>query len=407
MPLNSRLQSLFSEYEFLNERHLSMAESLNVLSSYCNERGMNISSVPSRQMMDFCEVMQYAPAELPTGLIAERTGVVDSFVQDMASQIMATNQPSQSQPRRVQPTLTMRVPRAREGRGNLEIGRQMHEHYEPYYVSSSLMSAENRNVPVPEGYMAEYLGEPFPVTTEGRSERVEVRDTPEPELEPMYFYTSSPKLSATSRKKKRSEKDMMADIVRGENFPKPNFKDWANNREFEKVLNDWYTNVEYREHWIFSRREREGFNRRGISQFSLDDVMARISKRKKPHELDTKTSKFYDWKLGGTDWILRLELFQHEQHYFLIVRHIHTPSNVEIKFDVRYWYDNKFKPLNALWAEQKVRDDMFERVFGSSDSNNMYYVAPCDDDDFLMDFPHESDEYDDDCDGDGEADSDY
>jgi hypothetical protein len=398
MPLNSRLQGLFPEYIFPNERHMSMADAINVLGAFCRERGMSISSIPSRQMSDFCEVIQYAPAEIPTGLIAERTGVLNSLLDTFSSQIMATNQPSQR--------LTMRVPRAREGRSNLDVGRELHAHYDPY----SLLSAEARNVPVPEGYMAEYLGEPvaedfIAELTEGRSERVAVRATSEPDIEPMYFYTSSPKLSATSSKKKRSEKDMMADIVRGENFPKPNFKDWANNKEYEQAMNDWYTNVEYREHWIFSRREREGFNRRGISQFSLDDVMARISKRKKPHELDTKTSKFYDWRLGGTDWILRLELFQHEQHYFLIIRHIHTPSNTEIKFDVRYWWNDKFKPLNALWAEQKVRDDMFERVFGSSDSNNLYYVAPCEDDDFLMDFPHESDEYDGDCDG--EADSDY
>jgi hypothetical protein len=202
----------------------------------------------------------------------------------------------------------------------------------------------------------------------------------------------------TKKKPKRSEHDMMFNKVRsiGADFPRPNFKDWSSKKELSDIVNDWFRNVEYREQWIFARREREGFNRRQVNQFSLDDVISRMNKRRNGHQLDTDNSKFYDWKLGGTDWTLRLELFVHEQDFFLISRYIHKPSNVEIMYNVRYWSEKSksFKSLGSLICEYKNSPENFERVFGSHDELSGYYTEPYEEDneDVLVDLDDWSDE---------------
>jgi hypothetical protein len=202
------------------------------------------------------------------------------------------------------------------------------------------------------------------------------------------------------KRPKRSERDMILDRVRsiGDKFPRPNFKDWSSKRELTDIVNDWYRSVEYREQWIFARREREGFNRRQVNQFSLDDVISRMNKRRNGHQLDSDNSKFYDWKLGGTDWILRLELFVHEQDYFLISRYIHKPSNVEIKYDVRYWSESAkaFKPIGSLISEYKNHPENFEMVFGSHDVLSGYYQEPYQEDtlDSADEWYGDSEEYD-------------
>lgn len=164
--------------------------------------------------------------------------------------------------------------------------------------------------------------------------------------------------------KKISEKAM--DIVRGDDFPKPQFKTWSSRNELGRIIDDWYRNIEYRDRWIFSRREREGFNRRNIGHFSLEDVMARMSKRKDAHELDTETSKFYDWRLGGTEWILRLELIHKEEIHLLISHYIHKPTNSEISYAVRYWDESqgKFKELITIFSEhsEEHNQETLDRV---------------------------------------------
>lgn len=172
-------------------------------------------------------------------------------------------------------------------------------------------------------------------------------------------------LQQRPRKGKRiSEKAM--DIVRGDDFPKPQFKTWSSRNELDRIIDDWYRNIEYRDRWIFSRREREGFNRRNIGHFSLEDVMARMSKRKGAHELDTETSKFYDWRLGGTEWILRLELIHKEEIYLLISHYIHKPTNSEISYAVRYWDESqgKFKELITIFSEhsEEHNQETLDRV---------------------------------------------
>jgi hypothetical protein len=191
---------------------------------------------------------------------------------------------------------------------------------------------------------------------------------------------------ASYKEPRRSEKSMLMELITSDIFPRPNFVDCSNEDQRSEAIDDWYRNVEYKDNWIFSRREREGFNRRNIGHFSLDDVMSRISKRRNKHQLDNEHSTFYDWKLGGTDWILRLELFQYEEKTFLISRYIYKPNNTEMKFDVKLWSGSQFKVLYSMWCEHKNNDTLFNRVV---ESNRYHY-----------DYEHYEDSYTDDYDGD-------
>lgn len=147
-------------------------------------------------------------------------------------------------------------------------------------------------------------------------------------------------------------------------FPKPNFTRWRSERQFNDVNNSWHSTARHREAWIFHRTEREGFNRRNIEAFTLDDLNSRLTKRA-GHELDTETSKFYDWKLGGIDWTLRLEKFTHtidgNEFVFLIARSIHTPSDKEFRYQIMLWENNKFKRYAEIYnnygmGEVNLRD---------------------------------------------------
>jgi hypothetical protein len=184
------------------------------------------------------------------------------------------------------------------------------------------------------------------------------------------MYTGGVRKTAMRSEPRRSEQDMINDILRSENFPRPNFQNWSSRNELQEIINNWYENVEYKENWIFSRREREGFNRRNIGQLHLDDIMARISKRKNGHSLDNELSKFYDWKLGGTEWILRLELLQLKEKHFLISRYIHKPSNAEIRHSIRYWSESHqmFRHVQTIFSESeesKNKNTYETMVFGN------------------------------------------
>lgn len=340
MPRANQFFDNLSETAMLSER-----EAVNVLESYCNENNIILHRLPNRAIGDFIETIRYAPSTISTRDIANATGIrVDNYT--ISPQHITTS----ATPRRL-----------------------VHDRNDVQMVSGIVNYTTLHNARIP---VASLLDTTRLSLDDIMEEATVEHDTPFVGYSTYSAINRAPK----HKKRTRSEKDIMMEIVRTAQFPRPNFKDFSSKQEYAKIMDNWYSNVEYREHWIFSRTEREGFNRRNIGQFSLDDVMARISKRRKPHALDSKYSKFYDWKLGGTDWTLRLELFQHEQYYFLITRHIHKPTDTEVKFDVRYWSDNKFKPINSLWIEASNKVDIFERVFGSADESSPYYVAPYNED---------------------------
>jgi hypothetical protein len=338
--LNLTFQDQLTEHSLLSE-----GEAIEILLEVADEQNIDLGHMSAQSKQDFIDVIRYTPHTIPTEQIAREVGLI---------------------PRTEGTTLN---------RNSVGISAQGLQ----YLIDDS---DPFRNVDL-DRILSNYANA--------------TRPTPEPQSAPVFFSSSHsnaysvssamPTLGSRKKQPQRSERDMMAQIVRSEGFPRPNFIDWSNNRELQNIIDDWYRNVEYKEQWIFSRREREGFNRRNIGYFNLDDVMSRLNKRRKPHELDTEKSKFYDWKLGGTEWILRLELYQHEQHQFLISRYIHKPSNAEIKYDVRYWNGEKFVMVNGIVSEHR-NADLFERVFGSLDENSDYYIAPYeqDEDDFDTDF---------------------
>jgi hypothetical protein len=195
--------------------------------------------------------------------------------------------------------------------------------------------------------------------------------------------------SSSPRRRRRSENDMLLSVIKGEDFPKPQFVNWQSERELREIINDWYSNIEYKEQWIFSRREREGFNRRNVGQFSLEEVQEKLRKRKNnSHPLDTTKSQIYDWKLGGTDWLLRLELVEvdKEEHglmHYLICRYVHKPTNKEVKYDVRYWTGSKFNSLLNLWSQWQDNERSVTNTLASLPDYEDEIPEPMDDEEMM------------------------
>lgn len=334
MPnLNNPIQSHGIDYNVIqingkrlsNEAYLTEGEAISVFHDYIDGNDIDICTLNANDIRLFIDVVQHAPNDIETEEIARFCHI---------------ERPQQA---------TLRWSTLADG----------------------IVRTDTREAPRPEP-----LSVPF-VDFSNAGDIIASNEARSSSVNPFEYYaTSSPSRPKAKKKPRRSELDMMREIVRESTFPRPSFKDWSDRNEMENIINDWYRNVEYREQWIFSRREREGFNRRNVGYFNLDDVLARISKRKKPHELDSSFSKFYDWRLGGTEWMLRLELFEYEDKHFLIIRHIHRPTNTEMKFDVRYWNGQMFKQINYLWTELKNNPEIFEMVFGSNDESSSYYVRP-------------------------------
>ena len=130
-----------------------------------------------------------------------------------------------------------------------------------------------------------------------------------------------------------------------EDFEMPRYK----REHYNELRRSYNQNVEYRRGWIFDRIEREGFERRRLGKFSLDDLLERIGKRAE-HKLNNETSKFYDWKLGGTEYIIRLEYIQRDGVHLLVCHYIYTPTDEIYRKDLRFWNGQKFE----LVDEQKV-----------------------------------------------------
>lgn len=111
--------------------------------------------------------------------------------------------------------------------------------------------------------------------------------------------------------------------------------------DYHQMRNSYNAQVQHRRNWIFERIEREGFERRRLDKFSLEDLLDKLEK--KNHILNTDTSKFYDWKLGGTEYIIRLEHIAKDGCDILICHYIHTPTNKLFRKDTRFWNGSRFE----------------------------------------------------------------
>jgi hypothetical protein len=139
--------------------------------------------------------------------------------------------------------------------------------------------------------------------------------------------------------------------VLSRDFPTYELPAWSL-QEREEVVTQWFRQMEYRIKWIFYREEREGINRtRFINAFSPDDFKTRAAKAGRPHPLDTETSKFYDWNLGGSDFIMRLESFEIKNRPVLRLHFIHRPTDKEVCYEDRIWDgDAYYRECNQVWA---------------------------------------------------------
>ena len=124
--------------------------------------------------------------------------------------------------------------------------------------------------------------------------------------------------------------------------------------EKDAAAKEWVCQMEYRMRWIFYREEREGINRRRYAScFSPEEFAHRVEKRGKAHSLDSDTAKFYDWLIGGSNFIMRLESFKINDRHCLRCHYIHKQSNKELCCVDRVWDGDLYKEINASWARSE------------------------------------------------------
>ncbi len=136
-------------------------------------------------------------------------------------------------------------------------------------------------------------------------------------------------------------------------FPSYQIESVWNAQERENAVNAFFR-MEYRLKWIFYRQEKEGVNRtRFINPFSPEDFDLRVAKAPAPHRMNTATSTFYDWNLGGTDFIMRLERLDIKETPCLRCHFIHKHSKKELCVQDRIYEDGVFKVINITWARSE------------------------------------------------------
>jgi hypothetical protein len=369
----------------------SVGEAVQTAINYFITKGILTNDVPHDNYHNFVESLKYVPEstssvdelaficqvdresiETPgirTSLNEYQQGLVDMVMENMSPDT-AVSMSSSDQPDSVYSDFFSIAPRQLPPTPTISFESL----YEGEFVSQPVAEESIEEMLVPESFIEEALVSDSSVYNRPRSafQRMAVGSYAGNKLE----------LEVRSEKR-RSDDGKMMNIIKGEKFPKPNFIN--NVKDLRVACDDWYRSCEYKDNWIFSRREREGFNRRNIGQFGLDDVVSKIAKSRTEHPLNTEHSKFYDWKLGGTDWILRLELFNEEDTYFLVSRYIYKPTNAEIKFDVRFWNGERFKTIIVLFAEQN-NEGQYEHRINNINTNSLrpanYEEFECDDDEY-------------------------
>jgi hypothetical protein len=149
----------------------------------------------------------------------------------------------------------------------------------------------------------------------------------------------------------RDEEVMPYDEPSAKDFPAHELPKW-NMNERDNAANIWSRQMDYRLRWIFYREEREGVNRqRYISPFSPDDFKQRVEKTSEPHPANTPTSTFYDWKIGGSDFLVRLESFNLKGRECLRCHFIYKLNSKELCYQDRVWDGGVYREINVTWAD--------------------------------------------------------
>jgi hypothetical protein len=134
-------------------------------------------------------------------------------------------------------------------------------------------------------------------------------------------------------------------------FPSHELPKWDMS-ERDIAANAWSRQMDYRLRWIFYRDEREGVNRtRYIQPFSPDDFKHRVEKTSEPHPKNTETSTFYDWKIGGADFLMRLEQMVIKNSECLRCHFIYKPTGKELCYQDRVWDGSVYSEFNMKWAD--------------------------------------------------------
>jgi hypothetical protein len=138
--------------------------------------------------------------------------------------------------------------------------------------------------------------------------------------------------------------------MKADDFPPYDLPRW-NMTEREEASKSWFGVMEHRMRWIFHREEREGITRtRYINPFSPTDFNNRAAKAKSAHPLDNESSKFYDWNIGGTDFIVRMEMFDIKGATCLRCHYIYRPNGKELVYEDKVWNEERFVDRNIVWA---------------------------------------------------------
>lgn len=140
--------------------------------------------------------------------------------------------------------------------------------------------------------------------------------------------------------------------ITASDFPEYNIPSWDNSEHRETVVNLYLKQMGYRLRWIFYREEKEGFRRRshGVKPFGKEDFLDRCYDRGCSHPLDTEDSKFYDWNIGASDFILRFECFRIRDRDALRIHFIHRDTMKEICYQDRLWDGVQYNKIAQFWA---------------------------------------------------------
>lgn len=135
------------------------------------------------------------------------------------------------------------------------------------------------------------------------------------------------------------------------NLERVELEGWDDMDTLDNACARYHQTLEYRIKWIFDREEKEGFIRRQVSPFSVVDFTNKANKQN--NSLNTDSRIFYDWKLGGSDFMLRLEKFEQDGNTYLRVHVLDNKNDgKQLCYQDRYWDGNKFYYLNHIWADR-------------------------------------------------------
>lgn len=119
----------------------------------------------------------------------------------------------------------------------------------------------------------------------------------------------------------------------------------------DEATDSYLSNMTYRLRWVFERREKDGLQRtRYVQPFSPEDFEQRLQKAATPHRLNTPTNVFYDWNMGGVDFILRMERMTIKGRVCLRLHLIHKQTKKELGYQDRFFDGEYFREVNMVWA---------------------------------------------------------